>query len=134
MRWIDLPWSEEKSSSALSLIIDNNQNLKSYHKLWVVLCKSSGEKVGVIGLSKLVSESFKRDIGIMLMPSSQKKGAAQEIMNTIMDYGHSGLGLTKISCKIHIEHTACIRLAERLNFIPQFKRDQWSFWEKDLEQ
>ena len=64
-----------------------------------------------------MKEHFRAEIGYMLDPQWQGKGLMQEVMDKLLDYGFSTLGLHSVEANVNPGNIASIRLLERNNFV-----------------
>lgn len=85
--------------------------------LWVVVEKSSGEIIGRAGLEHRETEDeWWLEMGYMIGLAYQKQGYATEVCLEILQYAEEALEFEEISCMIHRDNAASIRLAEKLGF------------------
>ncbi len=88
---------------------------------WTVEERASGQPIGEVGFG-----DFKRDltpsikgepeIGWLLAPAAQGKGYATEAARAAIAWGDEHFSGARMSCIIEPEHTASIRVAEKLGF------------------
>ncbi|MFD0589042.1 GNAT family N-acetyltransferase [Paenibacillus sp. GCM10027627] len=97
--------------------IEKNQNryIHDGYGLWAMCLKETGEVIGDCGLIKQqVDDKEETEIGYHLHKKYWSQGLATEAAKACRDYGFYTLGLAKLISIIDPEHSASIRVAERI--------------------
>ena len=117
MRYLDRP-AAKTIEDAHELISRIDNSLANGDGItWGITLKSGGNLIGTAGHWRIMKEHFRAEIGYMLDPQWQGKGLMQEVMDKLLDYGFSTLGLHSVEANVNPGNIASIRLLERNNFV-----------------
>ena len=83
---------------------------------WGIILKESRQLIGVAGLWRLIKEHYRAEVGYTLLPDFWGKGIMSEVLDTIIDYGFTKIGLHSIEANVNPENQASIRLLEKHGF------------------
>jgi ribosomal-protein-alanine N-acetyltransferase len=83
---------------------------------WIIETKADKKKIGTVCLWSFSKDKKSAEIGYELLPSFQKKGYANEAMESIIDFAENKLGLEKIDAITHEGHQSSIKLLLKNDF------------------
>lgn len=115
MRLIGEPLSELQSERVANTFIRANERPWPAQKVWSITCNQTHAFCGIQMLCKNVVENT-AEIGIILAPSMNGKGAAREAMGALVEFGLANLNLSQIVAQFEKRHLATKRLVTQLNF------------------
>ena len=115
MRLIGEPLPQKKSEAVASTFIEANQRPWPAQKVWSITCNQTQAFCGIQMLCKSVLQDT-AEIGIILAPSMNGKGAAREAMGALVEFGLEYLNLHQIIAQFEKRHLATKRLVTQLNF------------------
>ncbi len=92
---------------------------------WVICIKETGEPIGSIGFYRTEKESFRTEIGYMLLPKYYKKGYAHEAIQTVLEHGFKVMQFNSICAVIDPRNEASRKVLVKNNFVLEgnFKED-----------
>lgn len=91
--------------------IDNNEGIN-----WSICLKNSSKLIGIIGHYRIKPESYRAEIGYMLLPDFQGKGYISEAIATAVAYGFDVMKLHSIEAIIDPENIASAKVLEKNGF------------------
>ncbi|WP_394220961.1 GNAT family N-acetyltransferase [Alteromonas gracilis] len=115
MRLIGEPLSQLQSEGVANTFIRANEKPWPAQKVWSITCNQTQTFCGIQMLCKSVVENT-AEIGIILAPSMNGKGAAREAMGGLVEFGLANLNLHEIIAQFKKRHLATKRLVTQLNF------------------
>ena len=82
--------------------------------------KTSGIKIGTVGLSQIDHINQKAEYGILIGEIQNRgKGYAKEGSKAIINYGFNELNLIKIYLKVFLDNMSAINLYKKLGFVKE---------------
>lgn len=83
--------------------------------VWTVVERASGAVIGRAGLS--YREGFEEpELGFLIGVPWQRRGYAEEVCRTVLDYGWKALEFERIQALVEVENQPSLRLCEKLGF------------------
>ncbi len=119
MKYIPRPivTNREEAEQHLNLIderIESNEGIN-----WAITLKGKPEMLGIAGHYRLKAESFRSEIGYMLLPEYNGQGIITEVVAALVDYGFDNMGLHSIEAIIDPDNTASARVLEKNGFVKE---------------
>ncbi|HLT53170.1 MAG TPA: GNAT family protein [Flavobacteriaceae bacterium] len=112
------------------------QYLENVHKdiyeakqLRLVICKLSGEAVGLIDLFDFDFKNKRAGVGIVIKDeANRKQGYASQSLSLLVEYSFTHLDLHQLYCNISEDNHASIKLFEACGFIKVGLKKDWNFY------
>lgn len=112
------------------------QYLENAHKdiyeakqLRLVICKLSGEAIGLIDLFDFDFKNKRAGVGIVIKDeANRKQGYAFQALSLLVDYSFTHLDLHQLYCNISEDNHASIKLFESCSFIKAGVKKDWNFY------
>lgn len=112
------------------------QYLENAHKdiyeakqLRLVICKLSGEAVGLIDLFDFDFKNKRAGVGIVIKDEvNRKQGYAFQSLSLLVEYSFTHLDLHQLYCNISEDNHASIKLFEACGFIKAGLKKDWNFY------
>ncbi len=105
----------DTSLKATSKAIQHPETPPSY-MLWVIVNKTSGVTLGVIGLNWDKAKPDTAEIGIMMLPKAQGKLLADEAVIALIAHSKKALQLIEIKAIFSTKNLATKRIVKKLGF------------------
>lgn len=86
---------------------------------WAITVKGNPKMIGLIGHYKINCESFRSEIGYMILPEYSKNGYTTEAVRAMLDYGFDDLKLHSIEAIIDPENKASERVLQKNGFVKE---------------
>lgn len=93
---------------------------------------TSGERIGVFGVSRESEESRSAEVNYILAPEHYGKGYASEAIMRLVDFCRDEWRCSCVAAVIHRNNAASIRLAERLGFTLESEAESFLRYVKQL--
>ncbi len=86
--------------------------------LWWAVCLSQrpDELIGAIGLTQLVAEHRRAEVGYWLMPDCWGQGLAGEALAALLAHAYGPLGLHRVAAEVDVDNPRSSALLDRLGF------------------
>ena len=116
MRYLDRPKTQtiEQAIQKLRRLQQEMANEESFG--WKICLKGTRELIGTIGLHRMRKESFRTEIGYMLMPEYWRQGLMMEALEAAISFAFTEMGFHTIEADINPENDASRKLLLRLGF------------------
>lgn len=119
MKFIPRPLAktEDDALEHIKLInarIDSNEGIN-----WAITVKPSNELIGIIGHYRIKPESFRAEIGYMILPEFHGNGITTEAIKATVDYGFDVMNLHSIEAIIDPENYASERVLQKNGFVKE---------------
>lgn len=116
MKYVPRPLVEniEQARDHINLIdsrINENQGIN-----WAITMRGNNELIGIIGHYKIKPESFRAEVGYMVLPEFAGKGISSEALSAVVDYGFDTMKLHSIEAIIDPDNLASARVLEKNRF------------------
>jgi [ribosomal protein S5]-alanine N-acetyltransferase len=104
---------------------DSGRQMRWYAELkatgtgvWWAVCRVGGteELIGAIGLTQLVAEHRRAEVGYWLLPDWWGQGLAGEALAALLAHAYGPLGLHRIAAEVDTDNPRSSALLERLGF------------------
>lgn len=83
---------------------------------WGIERKGTQGLIGTVGFNALALKHKRAEIGYEIHPDHWRKGYTSEAVRSVVQYGFSELGLTRIGAVIFTENDASYQLLEKVGF------------------
>lgn len=83
---------------------------------WAMRSTASGEFLGAIGLSGIVKQHRRCDLGYWLLPEHWRKGILREALPLIIDHAFNKLGLHRIAAEVETDNPASANVLVHAGF------------------
>lgn len=129
MKYIPRPLAVtvEDAAKHIEMIIkksDDNEGIN-----WAIVEKNSKKVIGIIGLFRLIKESFRAEVGYMLNPNWHNKGIMHEALQEVIRFGFENMKLHSIEAIIDPGNVASGKLLLKNKFRKEASFKQNCFFE-----
>lgn len=94
---------------------------------WVIVTKSSHQRIGTIGYHKWVKKYQRAEIGFDLGPEYWGQGIMAEAARVVIKFGFESMDLNRIDGLVYVQNARCLKLMQKLGFKIEGKlRDYFS--------
>jgi ribosomal-protein-alanine N-acetyltransferase len=119
MKYIPRPLAQtiDDALTHIALIeskIENNEGIN-----WAITLKGNPDFIGLIGNFRILPESYRAEIGYMLLPEFHGKGLISEAINVVVQYGFDDMRLHSIEAIIDSGNTASAKALEKNHFVKE---------------
>lgn len=104
--------------------IDENEGIN-----WGIVVKGSSEIIGIIGHFRIKPESYRAEVGYMLLPECYGKGFATEAIARVVRYGFEDMNLHSIEAIIDPENHASAKVLEKNGFVKEAHLKENEFYD-----
>jgi len=104
--------------------IESNEGIN-----WAICLKDNPEFIGIIGHYRIKPESFRAEIGYMLLPEFHGKGYISEAIAKVVCYGFEQMKLHSIEAIIDPENDASARVLEKNGFVKEAHLKENEFYD-----
>lgn len=129
MKYIPRPLvkTDEDALEHIAMIdskIDSNEGIN-----WAITLKDNPKLIGIIGHYRIKPESYRAEIGYMLLPEYQGKGIISEAVREAVKYGFQVMKLNSLEAIIDPENYASAKVLEKNGFIKEAHLKEYEFYE-----
>jgi ribosomal-protein-alanine N-acetyltransferase len=119
MKFIPRPLSktEDDALEHLAMIDDKIENNERIN--WAITLKLSNEFVGIIGHYRIKAESFRAEIGYMILREFQGIGIATEAIKIVLNYGFDTVKLHSVEAIIDPQNYASEKILQKNGFVKE---------------
>lgn len=86
---------------------------------WAISLRDNPKMIGIIGHYRIKPESYRAEIGYMLLPAYQGKGIITEAVQEVVKYGWNEMNLHSIEAIIDPRNYASAKVLEKNGFIKE---------------
>ena len=107
----------ESIDEATGFIRMVNRNIQSNESVyWTITRIGTDKLIGTICLFGFSADNLQAEIGYELLPEYEGRGAMQEAIQEVINFGKRYVGLNSILASSHVNNAKSIKLLERLGF------------------
>lgn len=96
---------------------------------WAITYKDNPKLIGIIGHYRIKPESYRAEIGYMLLPEYNGKGIISEAVQEVVKYGFNEMKLHSIEAVIAPENFASERVLQKNGFVKEAHFIENEFYE-----
>jgi [ribosomal protein S5]-alanine N-acetyltransferase len=119
MKYVPRPLAKTKEEAMQHIAIIDSKIETNEGINWAITLKESPKLIGIIGHYRIKPESFRAEIGYMLLPEYQGKGIITEAIEATLEYGFQIMKLHSIEAIIAPENFASERVLQKSGFIKE---------------
>jgi len=132
MKYIPRPilQNEEEALAMIQMMndkIDENTDIN-----WGVCLKNSDKIIGFMGFYRVQPESYRTEIGYMVLPEYDGKGYVSEAVNAMLNYAFTTAGFHSIEAVIDPNNFASARVLEKNGFRKEAHFIENFFWNDEF--
>jgi ribosomal-protein-alanine N-acetyltransferase len=129
MKYIPRPLvkTDEDALEHINMIdskIDSNEGIN-----WAITLKDNPKLIGIIGHYRIRPESYRTEIGYMLLPEYQGKGIISEAVREAVKYAFNVMNLHSIEAIIAPENYGSAKVLEKNGFVKEAHLRENEFYE-----
>ena len=123
----------QKEEEALAMIqmmntkIDENTDIN-----WGVCLKNSDKIIGFMGFYRVQPESYRTEIGYMILPEYDGKGYVSEAVTTMLNYAFNTVGFHSVEAVIDPNNFGSARVLEKNGFRKEAHFIENFFWNNEF--
>ncbi|RZJ65476.1 MAG: N-acetyltransferase [Flavobacterium sp.] len=119
MKYIPRPLAKNHEEALAHIKIINENIDKNEGINWVITQKGENKMMGIIGFYRAHLESFRAEIGYMILPEYNGKGFITEAIERLAIFGFEEMKLHSIEAIIAPENVASARVLEKNRFVKE---------------
>ena len=132
MKYIPRPilQNEEEALAMIQMInakIDENTDIN-----WGVCLKNSDKIIGFMGFYRVQPESYRTEIGYMILPEYDGKGYVSEAVTTMLNYAFNTVGFHSVEAVIDPNNFGSARVLEKNGFRKEAHFIENFFWNNEF--
>lgn len=104
--------------------IDSNEGIN-----WAITLKDNPKLIGIIGHYRIKPESYRAEIGYMLLPEYHGKGIVSEAVREAVKYGFNVMNLHSLEAIIAPDNHASAKVLEKNGFVKEAHLKENEFYE-----
>lgn len=129
MKYIPRPLvkTDEDALEHIAMIdskIDSNEGIN-----WAITLKDNPKLIGIIGHYRIKPESYRAEIGYMLLPEYHGKGIVSEAVREAVKYGFNVMNLHSLEAIIAPDNHASAKVLEKNGFVKEAHLKENEFYE-----
>ena len=132
MKYIPRPilQNEEEALAMIQMMnakIDENTDIN-----WAVCLKNSDKIIGFMGFYRVQPESYRTEIGYMILPEYDGKGYVSESVTTMLNYAFNTVGFHSVEAVIDPNNFGSARVLEKNGFRKEAHFIENFFWNNEF--
>ena len=132
MKYIPRPilQNEEEALAMIQMMnakIDENTDIN-----WAVCLKNSDKIIGFMGFYRVQPESYRTEIGYMILPEYDGKGYVSEAVTTMLNYAFNTVGFHSVEAVIDPNNFGSARVLEKNGFRKEAHFIENFFWNNEF--
>ena len=132
MKFIPRPilQNEEEALAMIQMMnakIDENTDIN-----WGVCLKNSDKIIGFMGFYRVQPESYRTEIGYMILPEYDGKGYVSEAVTTMLNYAFNTVGFHSVEAVIDPNNFGSARVLEKNGFRKEAHFIENFFWNNEF--
>ena len=132
MKYIPRPilQNEEEALAMIQMMnakIDENTDIN-----WGVCLKNSDKIIGFMGFYRVQPESYRTEIGYMILPEYDGKGYVSEAVTTMLNYAFNTVGFHSVEAVIDPNNFGSARVLEKNGFRKEAHFIENFFWNNEF--
>jgi diamine N-acetyltransferase len=111
-------------------VLNPDQDIFSSGQLRMIIeDKATQSLLGCVDLFEYDPRSRRAGVGIIIQPEYQQQGYASAAISAMIHLAFDSLGMHQLSCLIHPENVASIKLFRKHGFVQSGVKKDWAFYE-----
>ncbi len=129
MKFIPRPLAQnlDDALAHIKMVEDTIHNKQGIN--WAITLKNETKMIGIAGFYRIKPESYRSELGYMLLPEYRNQGYISEAIKTVLQYAFNQLDFNSIEAVIDPDNFASERVLQKNGFIKEAHLRENELWE-----